>query len=59
MNIRELQKAVEEFILGQAHKAGVFSALHEKPDGIDGFAARMKFDRRAAGVLLEALVEMG
>lgn len=60
MNIRELQKAVEEFIfVGQAHKAGVFLALHEKPDGIDGFAARMKFDRRAAGVLLEALVEMG
>lgn len=60
MKIRELQKGLEEFIfVGQSHKLGIFSGLCDKPDTADGLAARMGFDKRAAFILLEALVEMG
>ncbi len=59
MNIRELQSALEEFIfVGQAARLGVFDALDEKSDTAAGLASRMKFDRRAAAALLDALVEM-
>jgi SAM-dependent methyltransferase len=60
MKVRELQKALEEFIfVGQSHKIGIFSGLYDKPDTADGLALRMGFDKRAAFILLEALVEMG
>ncbi len=60
MDIRELQRAVEETIfVGMAHRAGVFSELHRKPDSADGLALRMGFDPRVTWVLAEALVEMG
>ncbi|MCU0821154.1 MAG: acetylserotonin O-methyltransferase [Spirochaetes bacterium] len=60
MNIREIQKAVEEFIFaGQSHKLGIFRELHHKPDTAEHLAVRMGFDTRPAWVLLEALVEMG
>jgi precorrin-6B methylase 2 len=59
MNIRELQSAVEEFIFaGQAHGAGIFDALHERPDTADGLAARLCYNPRAVRALLESLVEM-
>ncbi len=59
MKIRELQSAVEEFIFaGQAHKAGVFDALYDKPDTAPALARRLKSKERVMRVLLEALVEM-
>ena len=60
MNIRELQRAVEETIfVGYAHRLGVLAELHRDPDTAEGLARRMGFDTRVTGVLLEALVEMG
>ncbi len=60
MNIREIQKAVEEFIFaGQAHSLGIFRELYQNPDTAENLAARMGYDKRPAWVLLEALVEMG
>ncbi|MBN2159544.1 MAG: hypothetical protein JW807_09120 [Spirochaetes bacterium] len=60
MHIRDLQHAVEETIfVGIAHRLGVFSELHRKPDTAGALAGRMGFDARVTRVLLEALVEMG
>lgn len=59
MKIRDLQKHVEEFIfVGQAIRLGVFDELAKKPLDAESLARRMRFDRRACGVLLEALAEM-
>jgi hypothetical protein len=60
VDLRELQRAVEETIfVGMAHRAGVFSELHRRPDTARGLASRMGFDPRVTWVLAEALVEMG
>ena len=60
MNIREIQKAVEEFIFaGQAHKLGIFRELYNKPDTAEHLASRMGFEMHPVWILLEALVEMG
>jgi len=60
MNIRELQRAVEETIfVGHAHRLGVLAELYLGPDTAEGLAHRMGFDARVTRVLLEALVEMG
>lgn len=59
MNIRELQKSLEEFIfVGQAHKLGVFDSLAENPESAAGLARRMRWDARATLALLDALDEM-
>lgn len=59
MKIRDLQKYVEEFIfVGQAIRLGVFDELARKPLDAPSLARRMRFDKRACGVLLEALAEM-
>jgi hypothetical protein len=60
MNVRELQRAVEETIfVGHAHRLGVLAELHRDPDTAEGLARRMGFDARITRVLLEALVGMG
>ena len=60
MNIRELQRAVEETIfVGYAHRLGVLAELHRDPDTAEGLSRRMGFNARVTRVLLEALVEMG
>jgi SAM-dependent methyltransferase len=60
MRIRELQSSMEEFLfVAQAHREGVFDELHKRPDTATGMARRMKYDGRAARVLLDGLVEMG
>jgi SAM-dependent methyltransferase len=59
MNVRELQRAVEETIfVGCAHRMGILTELHRNPDTAAGIARRMGLDARVTWALLEALVEM-
>ena len=58
--VRTLQHYLEEALfVGQAHKLGIFKALHDKPDTAESLAKRMQFDQRATWILLEAMVELG
>lgn len=60
MNVREIQRAVEELIfVAQAHRLGIFDDLHRTPANASELAQMKGYDARTTEVLLEAMCEFG